>query len=362
MLRKLAPLAAIAVCVAFACKRSEDEAAKKRIFSPEEPVGVLAEAREPLDARNLEDAKAAQRVLGMPRAEIAQRLSSYKAQTRVQFAWFRGAGLPDGGSEASLAEETSVDQAKNGDFELRLTNDHNQGFEMVWVKGEVFVKGLFGPYRKRRTDRTDVSRVREQSLAALPTFDRLARGLKLKQAGETTVEGRKVVKYTVAGFGARAGTRDQRDLPPIEYPTSGGKTSGPDPDTARRLELWEKEEPVRVSGTVVVDAETAAPIGCDLKGHFRVPSQGESGPTAELDLHAALVTKSIGKDPKVAAPEWEPDSSVPHAVKDPLRFLRKEPGSAPPAASETEGEEDVVDDEETEAPAKPAAVPKKKPE
>lgn len=359
MLRKLAPLVAVAVCVAFACKRVEDEAAKQRIFSPEEPIGAAAEAKEPIDARRLDDPAVAQRVLEMPRGEIAQRLGSYRAQTRVQFAWFRGPGLTDGGTEASLSEETTVDQAKNGDFELKLTNDHNQGFEMVWAKGEVFVKGLFGPYRKRRTDRTDVARVREQTVAALPTFDRLARGLKLRPTGEAVVDGRKVVKYAVEGFGARAAQKETPDLPEIEYPSSGGKTSGPDPDTARRLELWEKEEPTRVSGTVVVDAETAAPIACDLKGHFRVLAQGQAGPAAELDLHAALVTTAIGKDRKISSPPWEPDS-LPHAVKDPLRFLRKgEPGTAPAAPSEAEGEDDETGNDEP-APAKPSAAPAKK--
>src|SRR3954471_4613887 len=98
MPRKLAPVLALFLALlpaAFSCRRSEDEVAKKRMFSPEEPVGVAAEAREPVDARRLDDPKIAQRVLGMPRGEIAQRLGGHRAQTRVQFAWFRGPGLAD---------------------------------------------------------------------------------------------------------------------------------------------------------------------------------------------------------------------------------------------------------------------------
>jgi hypothetical protein len=325
------------------CKRGED-AAKQRIFSPEEPVGAAAEAKEPLDARQLAgDPGLAQRVLHMPRSEIEQRLGQHKAVTRVQFAWFRGSGLPDGGSEVSLAEETTLLQGPGGDFDVRLSNDHNQGFELVWVKGEAFVKGLYGPFRKRRTDRTDVARVREQALSALPTFDRLARGLKLKLAAETLVEGRKAVRYAVTGFGARADAqKDARDLPPVQYPEpaqgQAGKVWGPDPDTARRLELWEKEEPVSVSGTVVIDAETGAPLGCDLRGHFRVAASSDASPAAELHLHSVLITSAIGKDPGIKAPQWEPDPSVPHAVKDPLRFLAREPAAAPGAAEPEEEE------------------------
>lgn len=351
-MRRYAP--ALALCLLFCCKdRSEDEAARARIFSPEQPVGAAAEAKEPIDARKLaDDPDLARRVLHMPQSEIEARLGARKAQQRVQFAWFRGPGLPDGGSEVSLAEETTLQQASNGDFSVRLTNDHNQGLELVWSKGEVFVKSLYGPFHKRRTDRTDVSRVREQAMSGLATFDRLARGLKLKYLGDTTVDGRRAVRYGVAAFGIRVGEKEKSDLPAVQYPDTPAKTPGPDPDTARRLELWEKEEPASVSGTLVVDAETAAPLAADLQGRFRVPSSGGAGPAAELALHSVLVTSAIGKNPGLKQPHAEPEPSVPHAVKDPLRFLRKEPG-APPPAEETEEDEG----EEEQAPAAPAPAP-----
>jgi len=329
-------LIAALLCTA-ACKRSGDEAARARMFSPEQPVGELPEAKETLQAGQLADDPAlARRVLHMQQREIAQRLGPHKAQQRVQFAWFRGPGLPDGGSEVSLAEETTLLVGPGDDFSVRLVNDHNQGIELVWVKGEVFVKSLYGAFHKRRTDRTDPLRIREQAMSGLATFDRLARGLKLRVAGETKSEGRRVVRYTVTGFGARAAEKVTDDLPPVQYPEN--RT---DPDTGRRLELGEKEEPLSVRGTVVVDAETAAPLASDLQGHFRV-SGNEQGPAAELHLHSVLVTTNIGRDPNLKAPQFEPETSVPHAVKDPLRFLGKAPGAGPqpPAGEETEESEE----------------------
>ena len=343
-------------------RRSEDEAARQRIFSPEEPVGALAEAKEPLDAHKLADDPAlARRVLHMPQAEVAERLGPHRAQTRVQFAWFRGPGLPDGGSEVSLAEETALAQGTHGDFSVRLSNDHNQGFEIVWVNGQAFVKSLYGPFRKRRTDRTDPAKVREQALAALGAFDRLARGLKLKLAGDATHEGRRAVRYTVAGFGAGGLKKDSGDLPPVEFPQppagQAGKALGPDPDTAHRLELWEKEEPSSVSGSLLVDAETAAPLACDLQGHFTVGAQSKGQAAAELDLHSVLVTQAVGKDPGLKEPQVEAQPSVPHAVKDPLRFLGKVPGAVPGAASTQDAVEEEPGPEEdpADAPAEPAA-------
>jgi hypothetical protein len=330
-------LLATVLLLAPACKRSEDEAARERIFSPEQPVGELPQAKEQLDSGRLaDDPKIAKRVLHMPRAEIEQRIGPHRAQQRIQFAWFRGPGLPDGGSEVSLAEEATLLEAPGGDFSVRLLNDHNQGFELVWFKGEVFVKSLYGSFHKRRTDRTDAGRIREQALSGLATFDRLARGLKLRNAGESTSEGRRLVRYAVTGFGARAGEKEESDLSPPHYPENRI-----DPDTGRRLELWEKEEPTSVSGTIVVDAQSGSPLGCDLRGHFKVAGNG-AGPAAELSLHSVLVTSAIGKDPKLKVPEAEPESSVPHAVKDPLRFLRKGPGAAPPPAEEP----DESDEEE----------------
>jgi hypothetical protein len=350
MPRRIALLLVLVLGAVAACKRSEDQAAKRRIFSPEEPVGALAEAKETIDASKLaDDPRLAERVVRMTQAEVAARLGAHKAQTRVQFAWFRGPGAQDGGgSDVALAEETTLLQAANGDFSVRQENDRNQGFELVWVKGEVFVRGLFGPFRKRRTDRSDPERVRELALGALPTFERLAHGLKLQKMGEATVEGRRVLRYQITGSASRPRPPERDDLPRLEYPLQADGGREPDPDTGRRLEMWEKEEPTRVSGTLVVDAVTGVPIGSDLQGHFRIP--GSQGAAAELDVHSVLAASAIGKDPAVRAPQYEPEPSVPHAVKDPLRFL----GKAPAAGGAPSAEEPSTDESEDEAPEQAA--------
>src|SRR5260370_9466984 len=181
---------ALALCLLLSCKRGGDAAAAGRLCWPGQPVGAAAEAKEPLAARRLAEApRLADRVLHMPQSEIEARLGPHKAQQRVQFAWFRGPGLPDGGSEVSLSEETTLQQAPGGDFSVRLVNDHNQGLELVWAKGEVFVKSLYGPFHKRRPDRTDAQRIREQALSGLATLDRLARRRQVKPAGGDTRHG-----------------------------------------------------------------------------------------------------------------------------------------------------------------------------
>ena len=355
--------ALLLICAALAgtpgCKRPEDQAARQRIFSPEQPIGTDAKALEKIDARRLaDDPAAAERVLRMSRAEAASRLGAHKLTGKTEFSWrLEGAAqvAPDAGppNEVSLSEESSLQQAKAGDFRARLENSRNQGFEAVWTSGEAFVKSRFGPFRKRRTDRSDPPRLREQTSASLATFDQLARGLKLRLAGETTVDGRGAVKYDVAGSGGRARKADDTSLPPLQWPEPSGAAKGtapgPDADTARRLSLWEKETPVEVAGFVTIDAETAAPLAYDLRGEFKVAQA--SGPAAELTLHASLKTTGVGKDVAIKPPEFEPDQSVPHAVKDPLRFLGKSaPVAGTPEAAADEADEGVAD-ETTDEPA-----------
>ena len=375
MRSSLSCLVAVLLCSA-GCKRPEDQAAKARIFSPEQPSGVDAKAREKLDARRLaEDGATAERVLRMSRAEAATRLGAHKLTGKTELSWKLGDAAPDaGGNQVALTEETSLLQARSGDFRARLENDRNQGFEAIWSGGEIFVKSRFGPFRKRRTDRSDPPRLREQTSASLATFDQLARGLKLRLAGETTVDGHRAVKYDVAGAGARAKKAGAGDLPPLQWPEPAnapkGTAPGADADTARRLSLWEQQEPVEVSGFVTVDAESAAPLAYDLRGQFRVPQP--SGPAAELALHASLRTTGLGKEIAIKAPAVEEEPSVPHAVKDPLRFLGKGAPAAGTAGEEQgaadDGEEEAPEDQPADAPAAtppaatpPAAAPKGKP-
>ena len=89
-------------------KRSADEQAKARIFSSDQAGTSQPEAKEPIDASRLaDDPKLAGRVLRMSQSEVAARLGPHRAETRVQFAWFRGPGLPDGGSDVALSEQSA---------------------------------------------------------------------------------------------------------------------------------------------------------------------------------------------------------------------------------------------------------------
>src|SRR2546422_11056775 len=75
-------LVAALLCIA-SCKRTEDEAARARIFSPEQPVGELPEAKETLQAGQLaHEPPPARRGLHLPPRRVDPRLRPHPGQQR----------------------------------------------------------------------------------------------------------------------------------------------------------------------------------------------------------------------------------------------------------------------------------------
>ena len=74
--------------IAASCANPVDKAAKKRIFSPEDPPKVVASASEKIDAAALADKpELAQRVLRMGAAEATERLGPHRFNAALSFTW-----------------------------------------------------------------------------------------------------------------------------------------------------------------------------------------------------------------------------------------------------------------------------------
>ena len=79
------------LAVAGSCSDPVDKAAKKRIFSPEDPPKVVASSAEQLDPAKLGDqAPLARRVLRMGAAEATERLGPHRFTATVSLAWTGG--------------------------------------------------------------------------------------------------------------------------------------------------------------------------------------------------------------------------------------------------------------------------------
>ena len=318
----------------WGCSRDpEDRAAKKRIFSPEDPPRVVASAKEPLEALSLGSNPAlARRVLRMNAAETTERLGAHRYQATAKFEWStRGGQLELTETRSLLAGAGGV----GGDFHAVVSNSHDQGLDVIRAHGEVYARGKYGPYRQRARDRGMAERGREEVFGALRDFDVLFGGrLKLEPAGEVSSEGRSAQRYQVS-LGPATGTEAApAALPPLPQPRGG-----PDQPTLARRRFQEKREPQEISGEIWVDRETATVLQAKLEGRLKVPAEGEQAREASVRLTLDSAITGVGQDPGIRTPtEFLPDQDKPQGIADaPDRFGIPRSGVAdagtPPAAA-----------------------------
>ncbi len=320
-----------------ACSDAADEAAKARIFSPEEPALVLRRAAEQLAADKLAtDPALLARVMTMDRLEAARRLGAHKAVTSAWFKWQRE------GRTVALSERHELTVDGEGAFRALSTNDHDTGLEVVYAGGRAYAKNRYGPFRLRRMDRAQQDAWRDRATPAMATLWELAGDrLGLKAMGEARKSGRSALRYQLELVDARPGSASARALPPVQFPArkdADGKVAppGPDADTQHRLDFLQARRVEALSGELFVDATSGAVLALKAKARFIV---GDS-PAASSDLDLSFEATT---DPEIhiAAPANVAEARLAHAVNDPLGFL----GDGKQAAEKDETAEAGEDDD-----------------
>lgn len=323
-IRIIAPLLVAAALPLSACSSAEDQAAKARIFSPEDPPRELQAAAEKLDvSRLVRDGEALDRILAISAREAAARVGPHVQKSTVRFDWERE------GKKVGLKEERMVALGQGGDFHVRIENDERQGMEWVKVNGVSYARSRYAPFRERRRDRGSSEHVVASAYATLDTFRDMVQGaIQLTDTGAVTLGGRSARKYTVS-LGKPQARGVGENLPAPVFPKDG-----PDPDTALRLEALEKGRPEAISGTLVVDEATAVPLQADLSATVSVP--GEQG-TARLRLTVKLGVEGIGAPAAIQIPEHIEDAPRSPGVVATLKAYGIS-GEAPPEEAEPEDE------------------------
>ncbi len=331
-----------------ACSDPVDKAAKKRIFSPEDPPQAVAAASQKLAPEEVADnPEVARRVLGMGAAEAVERIGAHQFTATVSYEWTTP------GAKNVLLKETRTLQAGSGgvggDFHATVENSRDQGLEVMRIQNMVYARSRYGKFRQRLRDRGIAERMREEMYGAIKDFDTLFRGrLKLTANGTVTVEGRTAWKYQVT-LGDPLPEQVTK-LPPI-VPTRGGV----DETTLRRLAFYELRTPRTLQGEVLVDALTSVVLKTRLDGRIGVKREartlgdGGTSPAADAELRLVLDSQlqNIGKEPPMKAPtEFLPDQDKPEGIAAALeRFGIVRAGTD----GGTHGPSDVVPDED-EAP------------
>lgn len=328
----LAAAAALALALA-GCMDSVDRAAKKRIFSPEEPPKAKRAAAEPIDASQLaRDPALAHRITTMSASEAFERVGPYRFSASASFEWTLGA------DKVKLSETRSLEQASETDFALKTDNDRDQGLEVVRVGSRTFAKGKYLKFRERKRDRGRADLLREDAFGALKSAQAILDDrLGVAPDGEEAVRGRPARRYlfVLAKEPARERSPNEASVPKIQFPAGG-----PDPSTKRRLDFQSQRSPRRVEGRLWVDQETGVPLKAELSAQVSTPGEDKDEALLLLKLKSEIRPAS---DVAVAAPkEFLPDEDRPNGIARTLdRFDvgRTDAGAAEPRAKPSEPED-----------------------
>ncbi len=298
----------IALCLLGACKDPVDQAAKKRIFSPEDPPQAVAAASQKLPPEEAADsATISRRILGMGAAETTERIGPHTYGASITWEW------TNAGKNIRLKESRELLSGPGGlagDFIARMTNTNEQGLEVMRVNGQVYARSTYGrdgagKLRQRLRDRGMAERIRDEAAGALRDFDQLFGGrLKLNAQGTSSLEGRTVWKYAVTLADAAAAPSK---LPPIATPKNGV-----DETTRRRQLFYDARAPRSLQGEIYVDAATSVMLKARLDGRVGVKSADTD---SELHLVVESTVTGIGKMPLIEAPkDFLPDEDKPDGI------------------------------------------------
>lgn len=325
-LPRLLPLVAALSLFVLACSSAENQAAKERIFSPDEPPAHKLLAKEPLNpAKAASDPALWERILHMSRLEATERLGAHRAKSTLSFVWQHQK------REISLSEEYRFEIDRTGDFHTSITNDQDFGLEFVWASYGAYAKSRYGKFRPRRIDRGQQDRWREEGSGSLSALLPLLDGrLGLKDANSAEHESRKALRFTPRLLDKPPATKNAPLPPPLfgQYKPEGESelAPGPDPDTARRLAFATNKELRALNGEILIDQETGVILLAKVEANFEVPAEdGEGEEPAKLQVK---LDWSLTPDDslQVLPPENAVPSETVHAVDNPLWFLEGEPG------------------------------------
>ncbi len=368
----------VLLCGLTGCSDPVDKAAKKRIFSPEDPPQAVASAAEKLPPEEVADSvRISRRVLGMRAGEATERIGPHKYAATISWEWTSATAAV---KSVRLKENRELLAGKggvSGDFSAKLSNTDEQGVEVIRVGGQVYARSTYGSagaarFRQRLRDRGMAERIRDEAFGGMRDFDQMFRGrLKLSAQGTATIEGRTAWKYTVSL--APAEGEDESKLPAVVKPRNGV-----DETTKRRQMFYDLRQPKSLQGEVLVDAQTSVVLKARLDGRIGVTSE-----KGEADLRLVLDSSmtELGREPAISAPaDALPDEDKPSGIAAALERFGVErtdagvslngpivPGGSSPAPLEPAADEAADEDDGPPAApdpvevVKPAAAPSTRP-
>ncbi|MGI5861215.1 MAG: hypothetical protein ACOX6T_04050 [Myxococcales bacterium] len=304
--------AGLATLAAAGCSDPEDRAAKRRIFSPEEPPKPVLAASEPIDAAALgRDPALGRRVLTMSAAEALERIGAHRFVATASFDWVYGS------DKVALSEKRQVEQVGSTDFAIHTENSEDNGFDIIHLGTRTFARRKFHPFRERKRDRGQAAKLRDEVYGLLSSAVSLTgERLGLVPDGTDSVAGRRAQRYlfTLLDKKVELPAKSSAKVPPVVF-----QNGGPDAATKLRLDFANLRSPKSVEGRLWVDTETGVPLKSELAAVIAAPSALDSADKGQgeaiLTLRLGHALEAIGEKLAVAAPEeYLPDEDRPNAI------------------------------------------------
>lgn len=273
--RQLAILVVVFAATACADRRRDDR----------ELGGLVhAEADEPaaidVDAAATDVAELV-RALAVPHRRLGLGAHRVTARSSVQVK-------SQGKVVEALSDKTSIAVDENGNYVATADNDREYGRHAIFAGGTLYLRPRYGKYHARQpnTPAEPKQILDEMFSTASAYFDLLWTGAELSDRGATSIDGRAAQKIEI----------------------SKAPSPVPRPAEAVTQRKWRETVTVDdVSGAVVLDRETGAPLSVEIAG---VVHYLRDGVRFEMKLEARHKI-AVGKVPAIAAPDAEQTVSVP---------------------------------------------------
>jgi hypothetical protein len=216
---------------------------------------------------------------------------------------------------SNLSDHTTIELGTGNTFHATYTNSADYGREVIYVDGKLYLAPRYQRWHGRAPDSADEpAQLRDSFFDAIAaTWDLLAPGAELTDAGTTQVAG-------------RAGRKIVIKLAPTPRT--------PPTETLTQRKWREKRSVEAVAGEVVLDADTGAPLSIRLQG---IVSFAREGRRFSMKLNADGAASAIGSAVALTAPPADQVVATPERLRevDDRDFLLQ--GIAPPSRRNPDG-------------------------
>jgi hypothetical protein len=276
---------AVAVAAVAACSggKTSDQELGELVVAPTRerpPIDVALAARDPGELG---------RALAMPHHDALAALGPHTHVAKSAVVVHDGAAQVD-----ALTVETTIEPGADGAWHAVANNSADYGREAIWHGGALYLRPRYARWHRRApNDAEEPTRLRDEYGAEIAAvWDLVAPGVALADKGPRTVAGRagRVV-----------------ELAPARSP----RTPPPEPLTQRK---WRESRVVEaVSGEVVLDAGTGAPLAARLAGKISFVRDGKR---YTMTIDASHEVRDVGQLVAITLPPPDEVVATPERLRE----------------------------------------------